>query len=53
MIPGACPHVICCGGTQRTRGSKAVWNNDPACSEGHGALLEMGGTTAVAPLHAG
>ncbi len=97
-LPSACPHVIGCGGTRKTRDSEVVWNDDPGRSDGHGtgggfsklfpeqpwqagaphgpgrmvpdvaanadpntgykiivhgARLEMGGTSAVAPLYAG
>ncbi len=97
-LPAACPHVIGCGGTRKTRDSETVWNEDPGRSDGHGTgggfsklfpeqpwqagaphgpgrmvpdvagnadpntgyqiivhgtRLEMGGTSAVAPLYAG
>lgn len=97
-LPSACPHVIGCGGTRKTRDTETVWNNDPGRSDGHGTgggfsklfpeqpwqagaphgpgrmvpdvaanadpntgykiivhgtRLEMGGTSAVAPLYAG
>ncbi len=96
-LPSACPHVIGCGGTRKTRDAETVWNQDPGRSDGHGTgggfsklfpeqpwqagapqgrplvpdvagnadpntgyqiivhgtRLEMGGTSAVAPLYAG
>ncbi len=97
-LPSACPHVIGCGGTRKTRDSETVWNQSPGRSDGHGTgggfsklfpeqpwqagaphgpgrmvpdmagnadpdtgyqilvhggRLEMGGTSAVAPLYAG
>ena len=35
-LPAACPHVVGCGGTRKTRASETVWNNDPGNPDGHG-----------------
>ena len=28
-LPSACPHIIGCGGTRKTRDAEVVWNDDP------------------------
>jgi len=35
-VPAACPHVIACGGTSKTRTAETVWNNDPGKTSGEG-----------------
>ncbi len=35
-LPSACPHVIGCGGTRKTRSTEVVWNDDPGNPNGHG-----------------
>jgi len=35
-LPAACPHVVGCGGTSKTRDSEVVWNNDPGVTNGVG-----------------
>lgn len=95
-LPAACPHVVGCGGTTKTRFSEVVWGNGRADGEGtgggysnifpvqpwqhgvpagpgrmvpdiaanadpntgylvvvHGQEVQVGGTSAVAPLCAG
>lgn len=95
-LPAACPHVVGCGGTTKTRFSEVVWGNGRTDGEGtgggysnifpaqswqlgapagpgrmvpdvsanadpntgylivvHGQEVQVGGTSAVAPLYAG
>ena len=35
-LPSACPHVVGCGGTMKTRTTETVWNEDPGDPSGHG-----------------
>ena len=35
-VPAACPHVIGCGGTRKTKTDETVWNNDPGNANGQG-----------------
>ena len=35
-LPAACPHVVGCGGTMKTRKDETVWNEDPGNPAGHG-----------------
>jgi kumamolisin len=35
-VPAACPHVVGCGGTNKTRSTETVWNNDPGNPSGSG-----------------
>jgi kumamolisin len=35
-LPAAAPHVIGCGGTNKTRSSETVWNNTPGQASGEG-----------------
>lgn len=43
-VPSSCPHVIGCGGTNKTGKSETVWNNDPGSSKGTGT---GGGYSAI------
>lgn len=35
-LPAGCPHVIGCGGTNKTRSSEVVWNDAPGNASGDG-----------------
>ena len=35
-LPAGCPHVIGCGGTNKTATTETVWNNDPGNPSGNG-----------------
>jgi kumamolisin len=35
-VPSSCPHVIGCGGTNKTATGETVWNDDPGNANGHG-----------------
>ena len=35
-VPASCPHVVGCGGTNKTRTSETVWNNEPGKPSGSG-----------------
>lgn len=35
-LPAGCPHVIGCGGTNKTPTSESVWNNNPGQASGEG-----------------
>jgi subtilase family serine protease len=35
-LPASCPHVIGCGGTNKTATTETVWNNDPGNPSGNG-----------------
>jgi kumamolisin len=35
-VPAACPHVIGCGGSRKTKADETVWNNDPGNAFGTG-----------------
>jgi kumamolisin len=34
--PGSCPHVVCCGGTSKTRTTETVWQDNPGETDGNG-----------------
>lgn len=36
-LPAGCPHVIGCGGTNKTRGNETVWNDAPGNASGDGS----------------
>jgi kumamolisin len=36
-LPAGCPHVISCGGTNKTRSAETVWNNTPGSPTGDGS----------------
>ena len=35
-LPAGCPHIIGCGGTNKTRALETVWNNNPGQTNGEG-----------------
>ncbi|HXP88189.1 MAG TPA: S53 family peptidase [Bryobacteraceae bacterium] len=45
--PSSCPHVIGCGGTNKTATSETVWNDDPGQTSGEGT---GGGYSTVFPM---
>jgi kumamolisin len=45
--PASCPHVIGCGGTNKTATSETVWNDDPGKTNGEGT---GGGYSTVFPV---
>ncbi len=46
-LPASCPHVIGCGGTNRTGISETVWNNSPGKADGTGT---GGGYSMIFPV---
>ena len=47
--PASCPHVIGCGGTNKTSTCETVWNDDPGETNGEGT---GGGYSTVFPVQA-
>ena len=47
--PGSCPHVISCGGTNKTATSETVWNDNPGRTNGEGT---GGGYSLFFPVQA-
>ena len=45
--PASCPHVIGCGGTNKTANGETVWNDDPGNANGRGT---GGGYSQVFPV---
>jgi kumamolisin len=45
--PSSCPHVIGCGGTNKTATTETVWNDDPGETSGEGT---GGGFSTVFPM---
>lgn len=48
-IPASCPHVIGCGGTNKTSTSETVWNDNPGQTNGEGT---GGGYSTIFPVQA-
>ena len=46
-LPAACPHVIGCGGTKKTKTKETVWNDDPGNAFGEGT---GGGYSTIFPM---
>jgi kumamolisin len=46
-LPAAAPHVIGCGGTNKTRAAEVVWNNNPGNADGEGT---GGGYSTLFPM---
>jgi kumamolisin len=46
-IPSSCPHVVGCGGTNKTPASETVWNDDPGQTKGEGT---GGGYSTIFPV---
>lgn len=47
--PSSCPHVVGCGGTNKTATAETVWNDDPGQTNGEGT---GGGYSTVFPVQA-
>jgi kumamolisin len=47
--PASCPHVVACGGTNKTATSETVWNDNPGQTNGEGT---GGGYSTVFPVQA-
>jgi kumamolisin len=47
--PASCPHVVGCGGTNKTATTETVWNDDPGQTSGEGT---GGGYSTVFPVQA-
>jgi kumamolisin len=47
--PSSCPHVVACGGTNKTSTTETVWNDNPGTTDGHGT---GGGYSTVFPVQA-
>jgi len=47
--PASCPHVVACGGTDKTATSETVWNDNPGQTDGEGT---GGGYSTVFPVQA-
>ncbi len=45
--PSSCPHVVGCGGTNKTSTSETVWNDDPGETDGEGT---GGGYSTIFPV---
>jgi len=48
-VPASCPSIIGCGGTNKTRSSESVWNDQPGSASGDGS---GGGYSTVFPMPA-
>jgi kumamolisin len=46
-VPSSCPHVIGCGGTNKTPTSETVWNDNPGQTNGQGT---GGGYSTIFPV---
>ena len=46
-VPSSCPHVIGCGGTNKTPASETVWNDNPGQTDGEGT---GGGYSTIFPV---
>jgi len=46
-VPASCPHVIGCGGTNKTTTSETVWNDNPGETDGEGT---GGGYSTIFPV---
>jgi kumamolisin len=45
--PSSCPHVVGCGGTNKTKTSETVWNDNPGQTDGEGT---GGGYSTIFPV---
>ena len=48
-VPASCPHIIGCGGTNKTDTTETVWNNNPGQTNGSGT---GGGYSMIFPVQA-
>jgi kumamolisin len=46
-VPSSCPHVVGCGGTNKTAASETVWNDNPGQTDGEGT---GGGYSTIFPV---
>ncbi|HEV2135558.1 MAG TPA: S53 family peptidase [Terracidiphilus sp.] len=46
-VPSSCPHVVGCGGTNKTKTSETVWNDNPGQTNGEGT---GGGYSTIFPV---
>lgn len=46
-VPASCPHIVACGGTNKTTNAESVWNDKPGQSNGEGT---GGGYSTVFPV---
>jgi len=47
--PSSCPHIVGCGGTNKTATTETVWNDDPGETDGEGT---GGGYSTIFPVQA-
>jgi kumamolisin len=48
-LPAGCPHIVGCGGTNKTRSTETVWNESPGIPSGEGT---GGGYSTLFPMPA-
>jgi kumamolisin len=48
-VPSSCPHVVGCGGTNKTASTETVWNDNPGQTNGEGT---GGGYSTIFPVQA-
>ncbi len=48
-VPSSCPHVVGCGGTNKTATQETVWNDNPGQTDGEGT---GGGYSTIFPVQA-
>jgi len=48
-VPSSCPHVVGCGGTNKTPTTETVWNDNPGKTDGEGT---GGGYSTIFPVQA-
>ena len=48
-VPSSCPHVVGCGGTNKTAKTETVWNDNPGQTNGEGT---GGGYSTIFPVQA-
>jgi kumamolisin len=48
-VPSSCPHVVGCGGTNKTATTETVWNDNPGQTDGEGT---GGGYSTIFPVQA-
>jgi kumamolisin len=48
-VPSSCPHVVACGGTNKTKTTETVWNDNPGQTNGEGT---GGGYSTIFPVQA-
>jgi kumamolisin len=48
-VPSSCPHIVGCGGTNKTPTAETVWNDNPGQTDGEGT---GGGYSTIFPVQA-